>query len=238
MGLAQEEASGFKHSYVGTEHILLGLVRERPALASRALESFDITVERVRGEVVRTVGLGQEMMPTGHLAFTERAKKTFELASQEARGLGHNYIGTEHLLLGLAALNDGAAARILSDVHVDAEQIRGEVMRLLSAPAARPPAISAPAEMPSAPRTGFDEWIRVGPGAGARRLLILAAGRALDDGRSEIETRDVLLALTRDEKIAPVLAELGVDEAAVLQALARRSPHAPPLPPPQASAEG
>ena len=124
MGLAQEEASGFKHSYVGTEHILLGLVRERPALASRALESFDITVERVRGEVVRTVGLGQEMMPTGHLAFTERAKKTFELASQEARGLGHNYIGTEHLLLGLAALNDGAAARILTDLHVDAEQIR------------------------------------------------------------------------------------------------------------------
>jgi ATP-dependent Clp protease ATP-binding subunit ClpC len=234
VGLAQEEASGFKHSYVGTEHILLGLVREREGLASRVLDSFAITVERVRGEVVRTVGLGQEVMPTGHLPFTGRATRVLELSSTEALNLGHNYIGTEHLLLGLTALTDGAAARILRDFNVGTEQIRAEVMRLLSA-ADAPREISAPSEMPPAPRAGFDEWIRVGPGAGARRLLILAAGRALDDGRSEIESRDVLLALTRDEKIAPVLAELGVDEAAVLQALAHRRP---PQSPPQASAEG
>ena len=243
MSLAQEEASGFKHSYVGSEHILLGLVRGRDTLASRVLDSFAITVERVRGEVVRTVGLGQEMMPAGHLPFTERAKKTFEQAVQEARGLGHKYVGTEHLLLGLVTLNDGAAARILSDLNAGAEQIRGEVMRMLSPPATSPRAITPPGELPPAPRSGFDEWIRVGPGAGARRLLILAAGRALDDGRSEIESRDVLLALTRDEKIAPVLAELGVDEAAVLQALARgRPPQAPAQSPGQApgqaSAEG
>jgi ATP-dependent Clp protease ATP-binding subunit ClpC len=229
VSLAQEEASGFKHSYVGTEHILLGLVRERGGLASRALDSFEIAVERVRGEVVRTVGLGQEMMPTGHLPFTERAKKTIELATREAHGLGHNYIGTEHLLLGLVALNDGAAARILSDFHASPDQIRSEVMRLLAAAAEPPRAVSAPSELPSAPRVGFDEWIRVGPGDGARRLLLVAAGRALDDGRSEIESRDVLLALTRDDKIAPVLAELGVDEATVLQALARSRPlQAPP----------
>jgi ATP-dependent Clp protease ATP-binding subunit ClpC len=234
VGLAQEEASGFKHSYVGTEHILLGLVRDRAGLASRALDAFDITVERVRGEVVRTVGLGQEMMPTGHLPFTARATRVLELSSREALNLGHNYIGTEHLLLGLAALDDGAAARILRDFNAGAEQIRSEVIRLLSAPAKSAPPIGAPGEMPPAPRSGFDEWIRVGPGAGARRLLIVAAGRALDDGRSEIESRDVLLALTRDEKIAPVLAELGVDEAAVLQALASRPPQAPPLAPPQA----
>ncbi len=235
MALAQEEASGFKHNHVGTEHILLGLVRERQGVAARVLDSFDITVERVRGDVVRTVGLGQEVVAPGHLPFTARAKHVLELSARESLSLSHNYIGTEHLLLGLVALNDGAAARILRDFDVGAEQIRNKVIQALSEPGGSPRPVIAPAEPPPPPRTGFDEWIRVGPGAGARRLLIVAAGRALDDGRSEIEARDVLLALTRDEKIAPLLAELGVDEAAVLSALERRRP---PHAPPQASAEG
>jgi ATP-dependent Clp protease ATP-binding subunit ClpC len=220
--LAHEEANGFKHDHIGTEHILLGLLREREGTAARVLQSFDITVERVRGEVVRTVGVGQAAV-AGSLPYTTPARKTLELALEEARGLGQNYIGTEHILLGLVAVNDGPATRILSDFKVSPDAIRSEVIRTVSG--AGPP-IGAPAE-PGQPaqaqtRTGFDEWIRVGPGAGARRLLVRAAGRALDDGRSEIEARDVLLALTRDEKIAPVLADLGVDEAAVLDALSRR----------------
>jgi ATP-dependent Clp protease ATP-binding subunit ClpC len=233
--LAHEEANGFKHDHIGTEHILLGLVRDREGIAAGALGSFDITVERVRGEIVRIVGIGQEVV-AGQMPLTPHSKRVLELALREALNLGHNYIGTEHILLGLVALKDGVAARILVDIGVTPAQIRSEVIRTLSA-------AGGPRRPPGAPRrpygqqepSGFDDWLRVGPGAGARGLLIVAARRALDDGRSEIEARDVLLALTRDETIAPVLADLGVDEAGVLEALARRrGPHAPP----QASAEG
>jgi ATP-dependent Clp protease ATP-binding subunit ClpC len=227
--LAHEEANGFKHDHIGTEHILLGLVRERDGIAAHVLGSFDITVERVRGEVVRTVGVGQAAV-AGHVPFTERAKKTLELALQEALGLGQTYIGTEHILLGLVALNEGPATRIFGDFDVSPDKIRSEVIRTVSS--ATPPLRTPGGMRREQPRSGFDEWIRVGPGAGARRLLVLAAGRALDDGRSEIESRDVLLALTRDEKIAPVLADLGVDEAAVLEALARRRGSQPTPPPP------
>ena len=230
--LGQEEADGFKHDYIGTEHILLGLLREREGIAAHVLGSFDITLERVRGEVVRTVGVGQAAV-AGQVPFTERAKKTLELALQQALGQGQTYIGTEHILLGLAALNEGPATRILDDLDVSPDKIRSEVIRTVSR--AEPP-LRAPGEMlQEQQRSGFEEWIRAGPGAGARRLLVLAAGRALDDGRSEIDSRDVLLALTRDEKIAPVLADLGVDEAAVLDALARRRGPHPPTPP---SADG
>ena len=226
--LAHEEANGFKHDYIGTEHILLGLLRDREGMAAAVLGSFEITVERVRGEVVRTVGVGETTV-AGQIPFTPRAKKALELALQEALSLGQSYIGTEHILLGLVALNEGPTTRILNDFDVSPEQIRTGVIRTLSR--AGPP-LRAPVELgQEQERAGFDEWIRVGPGAGARRLLVVAAGRALDDGRSEIESRDVLLALTRDEKIAPVLADLGVDEAAVLEALARRrGPQAPPHP--------
>jgi ATP-dependent Clp protease ATP-binding subunit ClpC len=226
--LGQEEADGFKHDYIGTEHILLGLLREREGIAAHVLGSFDITLERVRGEVVRTVGVGRAPV-AGQVPFTERAKKTLELALQQALSLGQTYIGPEHILLGLVALNEGPARRILGDLDVSPDKIRSEVISTVSR--AGPP-LHAPGEIrPEQQRSGFEEWIRTGPGAGARRLLGLAAGRALDDGRSEIESRDVLLALTRDEKIAPVLADLGVDEATVLQALARRRRPQPPAPP-------
>ena len=228
MVLAHEEASGFKHGYIGTEHLLLGLLRYPEGFAASVLGSFDLTVERVRGEVVRMVGLGEETVP-GQIPFTPRAKRALELADREAIGLGHNYIGTEHILLGLVALNDGVAERILVDLGAGPDKVRGEVLRTLSSVGALSRPQNDSHQAPTAPpRSGFDEWIRVGPGAGTRRLLTVAAGRALDDGRSEIEARDVLLALTRDEKIAPVLAELGVDEAAVLEALARRRGNRPP----------
>jgi hypothetical protein len=131
--LAQEEARTLKHSYIGTEHILLGLLREDEGLAARVLESLDITVERVRGQVVRIVGSGEEVT-SGQIPFTPRAKKVLELALREALSLGHNYVGTEHILLALVRENEGVAARILLDFDADGEKIRGEVIRMLSGP--------------------------------------------------------------------------------------------------------
>ncbi len=132
--LAQEEARTLKHNYIGTEHILLGLLREQEGLAARVLESLDITVERVRAQVVRIVGSGEEVT-SGQIPFTPRAKKVLELALREALSLGHNYIGTEHILLGLVRENEGVAARILLDFDADSEKIRNEVIRMLSDPA-------------------------------------------------------------------------------------------------------
>src|ERR687891_742939 len=119
--LAQEEARTLKHNYIGTEHILLGLLREEEGLAARVLESLDITTERVRSQVVRIVGSGEEVT-SGQIPFTPRAKKVLELALREALSLGHNYIGTAHILLGFDA---------------DSEKIRNEVIRMLSGPGGR-----------------------------------------------------------------------------------------------------
>ena len=131
--LAQEEARTLKHNYIGTEHILLGLLREEEGLAARVLESLDITVERVRAQVVRIVGSGEEVT-SGQIPFTPRAKKVLELALREALSLGHNYIGTEHILLGLVRENEGVAARILLDFDADAETVRNAIIRMLSGP--------------------------------------------------------------------------------------------------------
>ena len=114
--LAQEEARTLKHNYIGTEHILLGLLREEEGLAARVLEGLEITVEEVRAQVIRIVGSGEEVT-SGQIPFTPRAKKVLELALREALSLGHNYIGTEHILLGLVRENEGVAARILADFH-------------------------------------------------------------------------------------------------------------------------
>src|SRR5580658_3516325 len=127
--LAQEEARTLKHN-------LLGLLREEEGLAARVLESLDITVERVRAQVVRIVGSGEEVT-SGQIPFTPRAKKVLELALREALSLGHNYIGTEHILLGLVRENEGVAARILLDFDADSEKIRNEVIRMLSGPGGR-----------------------------------------------------------------------------------------------------
>jgi ATP-dependent Clp protease ATP-binding subunit ClpC len=219
--LAHEEARTLKHGRISTEHLLLGLLREQDGVGAKVLESFDITLERVRGEVVRIVGVG-DAVGTGQMPFTPDAKRVLELALEEVRKLGHNYIGTEHILLGLVTLGEGVSMRILIDCQVQPEQIRGEVLRLLSAPGSRPEHQTSGPPPPSS--NGFEEWIRVGPGAGLRRLLMVAAARALDDGREGVQPRDVLLALTRDQQIGPVLAELGVDDAAILRALERHQP--------------
>jgi hypothetical protein len=134
--LAQEEARTLRHNYIGTEHILLGLLREEEGYAARVLESLDITVERVRAQVVRIVGSGEEVT-SGQIPFTPRAGKVLELALREALSLGHNYIGTEHILLGLACENEGVATRILLDLGAGADAVRNEVIRMLSGPGGR-----------------------------------------------------------------------------------------------------
>jgi ATP-dependent Clp protease ATP-binding subunit ClpA len=128
--LAQDEARHLRHNYIGTEHILLGLLREEEGLAARVLESLDITLEEVRSQVTRVVGEGDEVA-TGQIPFTPRAKKVLELSLKEALALNHNYIGTEHILLGVVRENQGVAARILSDLDADSDKIRGAVLAIL-----------------------------------------------------------------------------------------------------------
>ena len=128
--LAQGEAQALRHNYIGTEHILLGLLREEEGIAARVLESLSITVEEVRAQVARLVGQGDEIV-TGQIPFTPRAKKVLELSLREALSLGHDYIGTEHLLLGLISVRKGVALEILGELDVDTATIRAEVLRAL-----------------------------------------------------------------------------------------------------------
>ena len=129
--LAQEEAVGLNHNYIGTEHLLLGLIREREGVAAKALESLGISLEAVRSEVEGIVGQGQSA-PTGHIPFTPRAKKVLELSLREALQLGHNYIGTEHILLGLIREGEGVAAQVLVKLGADLSRVRQQVTELLS----------------------------------------------------------------------------------------------------------
>src|SRR5215210_7776817 len=121
--LAQEEARALKHNYIGTEHILLGLLREPDGVSRRALSNFGVSLEEVRGQVARIVGQGDEVT-AGQIPFTPRAKKVLELSLREALSIGHNYIGSEHILLGLARENDGVAARILLNFGADSDTLR------------------------------------------------------------------------------------------------------------------
>ena len=127
--LAQDEARALRHNYIGTEHILLGLLREEEGLAARLLESLSVTAQDVRAQVARIVGQGDEVT-TGQIPFTPRAKKVLELALRDALSLGHDYIGTEHILIALVRENEGVAVQILRDFDADAEKIRNEVIRL------------------------------------------------------------------------------------------------------------
>jgi ATP-dependent Clp protease ATP-binding subunit ClpC len=223
--LAQEEARTLKHNYIGTEHILLGLLREEEGLAARVLESLDITVERVRAQVVRIVGSGEEVT-SGQIPFTPRAKKVLELALREALSLGHNYIGTEHILLGLVRENEGVAARILLDFDADSEKIRNEVIRMLSGPGSRQRSGSAGSGAgASAPGEGkkssklLDQF--------GRNLTKLAAESKLDPvvGR-ETEIERIMQILSRRTKNNPVLVgEPGVGKTAVVEGLAQRITH-------------
>jgi ATP-dependent Clp protease ATP-binding subunit ClpC len=127
---AQDEARTLQHNYIGTEHILLGLLRAKEGIAARALASLGVRIEDVRGQVASIVGQGDEVT-AGQIPFTPRSKRVLELALREAQSLGHDYVGSEHILLGLARENDGVAYRILLDEGADAEKVRQEVIRQL-----------------------------------------------------------------------------------------------------------
>ncbi len=220
--LAQEEARTLKHNYIGTEHILLGLLREEEGLAARVLESLDITVERVRAQVVRIVGSGEEVT-SGQIPFTPRAKKVLELALREALSLGHNYIGTEHILLGLVRENEGVAARILLDFDADSDKIRNEVIRMLSGPGGRRPGQSGQGSSSGQSAEGGKKSSKLLDQFG-RNLTKLAEDGKLDPvvGR-ETEIERIMQILSRRTKNNPVLlGEPGVGKTAVVEGLASR----------------
>jgi ATP-dependent Clp protease ATP-binding subunit ClpA len=128
--LAQDEARRLGHNYIGTEHLLLGLIREGEGVAAKALEALGISLDTVRQQVEQIIGQGQQA-PSGHIPFTPRAKKVLELSLRESQQMGHNYIGTEHILLGLIHPGDGVARQVLVKLGADPNHVRQQVIRLL-----------------------------------------------------------------------------------------------------------
>jgi ATP-dependent Clp protease ATP-binding subunit ClpA len=173
--LAQEEARMLNHNYVGTEHLLLGLIHEGEGVAAKALESLGISLEAVRQQVEEIIGPGQEP-PPGHIPFTPRAKKVLELSLREAKELGHDYIGTEHILLGLIREGDGVAAQVLVKLGADLSRVRQQVIQLLADPGEEP-ALAGTGEAP--------EMARAAIGMMARRL---------DDVSARVDSLDRRLA--------------------------------------------
>ncbi len=210
--LAQEEAKRLNHSAVGTEHILLGIVREGEGVASKVLESLNINPERVRAEIESAIGRG-ERTPYEEVAFTPRAKKVLELALDEARRLGHNYIGTEHLLLGLIREGEGVAARVLEAMGADLERVRSQVVYLLGEEG------TASYTKQASKTPTLDEF--------GRDLTKLARENKLDPviGR-EREIERVIQVLSRRTKNNPALiGEPGVGKTAITEGLAQRIVH-------------
>jgi ATP-dependent Clp protease ATP-binding subunit ClpC len=207
--LAQEEARTLGHDYIGTEHLLLGLLREEDGVAARVLTDRGIAVELARAQIIAVKGSGAGIV-AGQVPFTPRGKRVLEASLREALALGHDYIGTEHILLGLVRETDGVAARILLERDVDAEKIRREVMRVLSASGGR--AADAPQPSPQ-----FTDAPPVA--SGIPELFGIAATIARDESRSVIELGDLLLALTRQQDTAAVLTALGIDETAMRKAI-------------------
>ena len=220
--LAQEEARGLNHNYIGTEHILLGLIHEGEGVASKALESLGISLEAVREQVQEIIGQGQQA-PTGHIPFTPRAKKVLELSLREALQLGHNYIGTEHILLGLIREGEGVAAQVLVKLGADLSRVRQQVIQLISgyqggkegAAAGAGSAQGGPAEGTPAGSLVLDQF--------GRNLTQAAREGKLDPviGR-EKEIERVMQVLSRRTKNNPVLiGEPGVGKTAVVEGLAQ-----------------
>jgi ATP-dependent Clp protease ATP-binding subunit ClpC len=214
--LAQEEARMLSHNYIGTEHILLGLIHEGEGVAAKALESLDISLEAVRGQVEDIIGQGQQA-PSGHIPFTPRAKKVLELSLREALQLGHNYIGTEHILLGLIREGEGVAAQVLVKLGADLNRVRQQVITLVSGfQGKEAEAASAGAsEGPTGSSAVLDQF--------GRNLTQAAREGKLDPviGRDD-EAERVMQTLSRRTKNNPVLVgEPGVGKTAVVESLAQ-----------------
>ncbi len=213
--LAQEEARMLNHNYIGTEHILLGLIHEGEGVAAKALESLGISLEGVRAQVEEIIGQGQQA-PSGHIPFTPRAKKVLELSLREALQLGHNYIGTEHILLGLIREGEGVAAQVLVKLGADLNRVRQQVIQLLSGYQGKE-AVQAGGPAEGTPSTSLvlDQF--------GRNLTQAAREGKLDPviGR-ENEIERVMQVLSRRTKNNPVLiGEPGVGKTAVVEGLAQ-----------------
>src|SRR6188508_1302346 len=215
--LAQEEARLLNHSYIGTEHILLGLIHEGEGVAAKALESLSISLEAVRNQVEEIIGQGGSS-PSGHIPFTPRAKKVLELSLREALQLGHNYIGTEHILLGLIREGEGVAAQVLVKLGADLSRVRQQVIQLLSGYAgAKEGAPQGGGQSGEAAPSGSLVLDQFG-----RNLTQLARDKKLDPviGR-EKEIERVMQVLSRRTKNNPVLiGEPGVGKTAIVEGLA------------------
>ncbi|NNF56412.1 MAG: ATP-dependent Clp protease ATP-binding subunit [Acidimicrobiales bacterium] len=226
--LAQEEARLLNHNYIGTEHILLGLIHEGEGVAAKALESLSISLEAVREQVQDIIGQGSSS-PSGHIPFTPRAKKVLELSLREALQLGHNYIGTEHILLGLIREGEGVAAQVLVKLGADLSRVRQQVIQLLSG-------YSGPSSQGSAPGEGSGKAGATAGGTGGdtqsgslildqfgRNMTQLAREKKLDPviGR-EREAERLMQVLSRRTKNNPVLiGEPGVGKTAIVEGLAQ-----------------
>jgi len=215
--LAQEEARLLNHNYIGTEHILLGLIHEGEGVAAKALEQLGISLEAVRTQVEEIIGQGGSS-PSGHIPFTPRAKKVLELSLREALQLGHNYIGTEHILLGLIREGEGVAAQVLVKLGADLSRVRQQVIQLLSGYAGKEGATSGgPAgEATPAGSLVLDQF--------GRNLTQLAREKKLDPviGR-EREIERVMQVLSRRTKNNPVLiGEPGVGKTAIVEGLSQQ----------------
>ena len=216
--LAQEEARMLNHNYIGTEHILLGLIHEGEGVAAKALESLSISLDGVREQVQEIIGQGQQA-PSGHIPFTPRAKKVLELSLREALQLGHNYIGTEHILLGLIREGEGVAAQVLVKLGADLNRVRQQVIQLLSGYQGKETtgAGVGPGQAEGTPAGSvvLDQF--------GRNLTQAARENKLDPviGR-ESEMERVMQVLSRRTKNNPVLiGEPGVGKTAVVEGLAQ-----------------
>src|SRR2546427_5740678 len=211
--LAQEEARMLNHNYIGTEHILLGLIHEGEGVAAKALESLGISLEAVRSQVEEIIGQGQAA-PTGHIPFTPRAKKVLELSLREALQLGHNYIGTEHILLGLIREGEGVAAQVLQKLGADLNRVRQQVIQLLSGYTGK--GEGQPGEQAPQGSMVLDQF--------GRNLTQQAREGKLDPtiGR-EKEIEGVMQVLSRRTKNNPVLiGDPGVGKTAIVEGLATK----------------
>ena len=211
--LAKEEAKRFNHDYIGTEHILLGLVREGEGVAAAVLASFGLTSDKIRIEVEKLVQPGPSTVISGDLPFTPKAKKVMELATEEARALGHNYIGTEHLLLGLIREGEGVASQVLMNLGLELERVREEVMNLLGSAI---PGYEMGQKVSHAKTPAIDAF--------GRDLTKLAKDNKLDPviGRKN-EIERVIQILSRRTKNNPVLlGEAGVGKTAIVEGLAQK----------------
>ncbi|MBF0697742.1 ATP-dependent Clp protease ATP-binding subunit [Actinomyces bowdenii] len=219
--LAQDEARALNHNYIGTEHLLLGLIHEGEGVAAKALESMEISLDAVRAQVVEIIGEGQSA-PTGHIPFTPRGKKVFELSMREALQLGHNYIGTEHLLLGLLREGEGVAAQVLTNLGGDLSSVRQTVMQMLSGYEGKEAVAAGPGGSKEGTPSGSAILDQFG-----RNLTAAAREGKLDPviGRHK-EMERVMQILSRRTKNNPVLiGEPGVGKTAVVEGLSQAIVH-------------